>query len=299
MKYIKLILVIFIFSATFTACDTTDTIEMARNSKPEVNLDNTSLTVAEDGSGMITISTDNPTDKPLIFKLYQVSGNAVDGEDYDFGENYSAPDFGPVGGKIVIPAYSTTGSVELKGVTDFEIDNKSAVFELRSMESMNGVVGNNNRITVDFENFVGEDLVCILSWEVNEGAINADGDPISSCDQDLDLYLGPASNPGMIYSWFDCPEAVVLPVDSPDGEYFVSVDYWAPSNLTIDAGEEFEYFTTYSLEVGVVGLFSKTIEGTPVSSQYVNWSAYWSYGADGFKPDVSKITKTGTTFVVE
>lgn len=280
-----------IIGISFTSCKTTDEIEMARLEKPVVEIVESSITVAENGSGVINITTAEPVDKPLTFKLVQIGGTAVKGEDYTFDLD-SDPDYGIIGGKIVIAPYQTTGTLTINGMTDFEIDNKSATFELRSMESMNGVTNANNKVSISFEDYTEDDLTIQLFWDV-------DSADVESCSQDLDLYLGNASNLDISHSWNDCPEQVVLHATDADDDYLISVDYWTPSDVTVDAGDPAEYNTSYYIKIGQVGVSSQIIEGTSSSSNYLNWSAYAAYGGDGFKPAVVQINKTGTNYTIQ
>ncbi|MEE9350541.1 MAG: hypothetical protein V3U80_10875 [Flavobacteriaceae bacterium] len=291
MKHLlKITIALFITSLFFASCETTEEVEMDRNAKPVVNFESSTVTVTEDGTAMITIETATPISKPIIFKLVQVGGNAVDGEDYSFGSNYSEADYGPIGGKVVIPAYATSGSVAIEGVTDFMIDNKSAVFQLESMESMNGIKGAGDKVTVTIADFTSDDLTINLHWTTTDH---------DACDQDLDLYLGNAGNADLAHSWNDCPESLTLLSTDADDVYFISVDLWAPSDFTQGAPGDVPYDTTWELEVGQVGISSQTFAGTTNDSHYLNWSGFGAFGGDGFHSNVIQITKTGSTYVIQ
>ncbi len=305
---IKLTLVSLTLGLFITSCDTTQSPELPRNAKPAVNVDTPTVQVSENGSATITISTNTVSPKPLIFKLVQVGGNAIDGEDFSFNSpqeiadgvsHYSALDYGPIGAKVVIPAYANSGSITIYGMTDFVVDNKKATFELRAMESMNGVTTSKNTVAVTVADYTEDDLTIKLGWTVSDGAVDDTGAPIDACAQDLDLYLGVAGNPDVAHSWNDCPEAVVLHASDADGVYFIHVDYWAPSDVTISTTDPLTYDTTFFLTVGQVGISSQVINGTSSSSQYLNWSGYGNFGGNGYHPNVIQITKTGTNYAIQ
>lgn len=297
---IKLTLALFTFALFITSCDTTESPEMSRNAKPAVKVDTPTIQLSEGGTAAITISTNTPINKPLIFKLVQVGGNAVDGEDYTFDTDldnlpdyYSAADYGAIGGKIVIPAYANTGSLTIHGMTDFVLDNKKATFELRAMESMNGVTTSKNSVSVTVTDYT-DDFVISLSWTTDDASK-------AKCDQDLDVFLVDSANAGVdTAASAACLETVVLPGSSPDGDYFIDVDYWVPSDVTVTAGDPEEYNTAFFLEYGNIGQpTTTTFNGTSSTSRFLNWSAYGQFGGNGYHSHVIKITKTGGTYVVQ
>lgn len=274
------------------SCNPVEEVNLARGSKPEANLVESSVSVTEGQMVTVNITADKPTTRDMIFKLVQVGGDAVDGVDYTFAEN-SAPDYGPIGGKIVIPAYATSGSTTITGLTDFAIDNKSAQFELRSMQSMRGVVGGGKMLSLSIDDYTEDDLSIVLSWEVNSS------DEVA-CDQDLDLYIVDATDTELAHSWFDCPESVTLPAAAPDGDYFIDVDYWAPNTVAADPATDPIYNTKYTLTVGQVGVsseqFGNDFSDADTSNYYLNWSGYYQYGGDGYHQHVLQITKAGTSY---
>lgn len=288
---IKLILATFAFGLFITSCDTTESVDMPRLAKPAVEVDTPTIQLSENGTATITISTNTPINKPLIFKLVQVGGNAVVGEDYTFAEN-SDLDYGPLGGKIVIPAYANTGSLTMSGITDFALDNKKATFELRAMESMNGVTTSKNTVSVSIADYT-DDFVISLSWATDDASKD-------KCDQDLDVFLTDGTANVDVAATSVCVETVILSGSAPDGDYYIDVDYWSPSDVTVTAGDPAEYNTAFFLEYGNIGQPATTIfNGTSSTSRYLNWSAYGQFGGDGYHSQVITITKTGGTYVVQ
>ncbi len=288
---IKLTLASFTFALFITSCDTTSSPEMSRNAKPAVKVDTPTIQLSEGGTAAITISTSTPVNKPLIFKLVQVGGNAVVGEDYTFAANSDA-DYGVIGGKIVIPAYANTGSLTMTGVTDFVLDNKKATFELRAMESMNGVTTSKNSVSVTVTDYT-DDFVISLSWTTDDASKD-------KCAQDLDVFLTNGTANVDVAASTACVETVVLSGSAPDGDYYIDVDYWAPSDRTINVGDPAEYNTAFFLEYGNIGQpTTTTFNGTSSTSRFVNWSAFAQFGGNGYHSQVITITKTGGTYVVQ
>jgi hypothetical protein len=287
-------LIISLLLLGFYSCDTVDEVELARKAKPEVNLVQASVNVSENGTASVSIEADKASTSDMIFKLVQIDGTAERNVDYRFAEE-SAPDYGSIGGRIVIPAYSTIGSTTIIGLTDFEVDNKSAKFELRPMESMEGVVGGSKILSLSIDDYIEDDLTVVLSWEVNV-------DTEDACDQDLDLYLFDSSNTEVSHSWFDCPEQVVLPASAPDGDYFVHIDYYAPNTVAVDPAVDPLYNTRYILTTGQVGVssqsFSNSFSDSDTTNHYLNWTAYAQFGGDGLHLNVIQITKSGTNYTV-
>jgi len=273
------------------SCTTVEDVNLARGNKPEVNLVDSSVSVTEGQTVAVNISADKPTSSDMIFKLVQVGGDAVAGVDYTFAEN-SAPDYGPIGGKIVIPAYSTTGSTTISGLTDFAMDNKTAQFELRSMQSMKGVVGADKTLSLSIDDYTEDDLTVILSWEVND-------DNEAKCDQDLDLYLMDATDTEVAHSWFDCPETVTLSASAPDGDYFIDVDYYSPNTVATDLAVDPIYSTKYTLTVGKIGIssqqFGNGFDDSDTTNYFMNWTGE---GGSGYHSHVVQITKSGINYTV-
>ncbi len=293
-KHIYKALGVFVFLAYLNSCQTVEEIDFKTRQKSVGNLVTTSVNVLEGGTATVEISTDQPYTKDLIYKLVQVGGDAVSGEDYSFAED-SAPAYGPIGGKIVIPAYATSGTTTISGLTDFAVDNKTAKFELRPMSSMNGVVGSSKMLSFTIDDFTSDDLTVIMNWDVSDDAI----DP---CDQDLDVFLVDAADNYVTYSASaDCEEQFSLPASAPDGDYFIDVDYWAPSDIITTPGDAGEFFVKYTLTLGQVGVASQQISndfGPDNSNLYLNWSAYGQFGGDGYHAHVVQITKSGSNYTI-
>lgn len=290
---------LLLFTPFFLSCETVEEVVLPRSEKPTVDISTTSVSVTEGGSSTITITTNTAISKDMHFKLFQVSGNAEMGVDYSFAEN-SAADYGPIGGRIVIPAHSTTGSVEIMGLTDFAVDGKSATFELRSSEAKNGVVGSSKEVSVSITDFQSEDLDIILSWATSdEDAYHADS-------QDLDFFIRNSSNQyvgSFAAATGSFPEHNVISASWPDGTYYIDVDYWVPEDITFP-GDAPLFTMEHILTIGKVGVYSTVIKNNytdadATTTEYLQWSAYGNFGGDGYHAGVASIEKSGTTYTVK
>lgn len=241
MKNIYKTIVFTLLSATlFTSCDeldTTDDVVLDRNQKPVVNVTTSaSMVVPEGQSNVITITTDRPTTNDQIFKLVQVSGNGESGVDYSFS-SYSALDYGVVGGRIFIPAFETTGSVTISSLVDTEVDNKSAVFELRSIESMLGVVGDQNRVNLDIEDVIfcawtlemtdsygdswNDATVTLTSAGETTVYANEDLDGVTGSEtQTVDIFMAEGDDYSFSFTSGDWDSEVSYILTAPDGTVF-------------------------------------------------------------------------------
>jgi hypothetical protein len=286
-----------LFTPLFLSCETVEDVVLPRNEKSAVEVSTTSVTVMEGATSTITVTTTKAISKPMQFKLYQTGGTAVAGVDYDFSEN-SAADYGPIGGRIVIPAHATSGSVDIMGLTDFGIDGGTATFELRAMEAMNGVVGSSKEVSVTITDFTEDDLSIDLSWATS------DEDNYHAADQDLDFLLVDARG-GYVTGAFTggMPEHMVLSASLPDGTYYVDLDYWAPSDFSFP-GDPSLFTVEHILSIGKVGVFSTTVQNhvtdaDAVTSEYLQWSGYAAFGGDGYIAGVAQIDKVGTTYTIK
>ncbi len=286
-------------SPLFLSCETVEDVVLPRNDKSTVNLSTTSVTVTEGGSATITITTDTPISKAMHFKLYQTGGTAEAGVDYSFAE-YSAADYGPIGGRIYIPAHSSTGSVEIMGLTDFAVDGKTATFELRSSEAKNGVVGSSTEVSVSIADFQSEDLDVILSWATS------DEENWHADSQDLDFFI--RNSAGSYVGSFAAatgsfPEHNVISAAWPDDTYYIDVDYWAPEDFTFP-GDPALFTVEHILTIGKVGVFSTVVKNNytdadATTSEYLQWSGYGAFGGDGYWAGVASIEKVGTTYTIK
>lgn len=227
-KYIKIGLTLLLFASAFVSCDSVEDVNLPRNEKPTVNLDNSSLTVNEGSTTAVSITTSDIAPKDIIFKLVQIGGNAVEGVDYTFSE-MSAADYGDIGGRVVIPAYSTSGSVDIIGLNADGTAGKTATFKLNSIQSMIGIAGDKTEVTVTIEK--SNSLTMSFDWTL-------DIDGYSTADNiDMDIYISDATDFDIADPWLvdpldaaatgDVPEVYSMDMaDWGDGTYVIWHDLW-------------------------------------------------------------------------
>lgn len=281
-KIIKLGISLLLISLVFVSCETVEDVNLDRSEKPIVNITSTSVTVMGETTSEITLSTDKPSDKDLIFKLVQTSGDAVSGIDYQFAED-SALDYGVVGGRIVIPAYATTGKTEVTGISDYIDGSKSASFTLEAIESIKGIVGATKVVDLTITDFFDPTkLTIIFSWEPH------------ATDFDIVTWSDTAANPhtewgagGATGSHPEIDNSIWL--EDPVGTYYVNIMDWSE-------GIDFPYKFTLLLPNGSIQIIEGTFTGTDKSS-YINdiWTA-WGGGYSSYR--VLMVENSGTGFTV-
>jgi hypothetical protein len=284
-KILKTGISLLLFTPLFLSCETVEDVVLPRNDKSAVDVSTTSVTVTEGESSTITITTNTPTSKPMQFKLLQTGGTAVEGVDYEFAA-YSAGDYGPIGGEIIIDAHQSTGSVEIIGLTDFEADNKTATFQLEAMAAMIGVVGTSKEVTVTVANTVDEQLTMKLEWD---NGVEDD----NLCDADFDAYLDTFE--AYMFTG-NCPEFVDHFVDGntlvsgvlSNGTHNIVVDYWDDNGVA--AGIDYPM----KLSVGKKGKFLAVID---LAGLYATDSPISNAGAGG-ENVVGKIVVSGGLYAI-
>lgn len=253
---------------------------MARSEKPVVNVSTTDVSVMGETNSTITLTTDKISSNAQVFTLIQESGNAVEGTDYTFAEN-SAPDYGEVGGRIVIPAFETSGSTTVTGISDFVDGSKSATFKLVSIESMIGIVGNSGSVKITISDFFDpEKLNIYFSWDA----------PYNKKDFDMVTWSATWGEWGDGGAGSGNPEHddSIWTAD-PDGTYYVNVMDW-------DEGLDFNYHFVILNTNGSIQKINGTFKGTD-KSMYTNdiWRA-WGGGYDSYR--MLKVVKSGSSFTI-
>jgi len=301
-KNIKIGLSLLIFAVAFVSCDTTDPVNLDRNTKPTVNLMASTVSVTEGSSSAITIETSAITSNDIIFTLIQVGGNAVEGVDYEFASN-SAADYGAVGGRVVIPAFATTGSVNINGLLDLESDSKSATFELRSIQSMLGVVGGTSKVTVNIENFTTAYIDLIFEWD-KDIVVPGLGTFDTASNVDYDVFVSDAAGFDINDPWStfngtdyaatgDHPEVLRMdPADWGNGEFILWTELWDNGFLGLGLTDKVPVTTTITRW----GAFANTFVQDP--SQAMNLSDEGAATSPGFHGFIAKVVIADGVFTI-
>jgi len=297
-KYLITYMMVILF---FVSCDTGQDTEkpMDPYSKPVATYTVTSFQdttqEADEFTYVFDITIDRPLREDLPFRAYQVGGTA------------DSSDFIAIDG--VIAAYTTSTQVKVKIVKDFVPEpDETLVLRVAPFNSESSHAWDaehwahllspsspKEEVSINIINYASDDLVVDLSWKVNV-------DNEDDCSQDLDLYLMDATDTEVAHSWFDCPESVTLLGTVPDGDYFIDVDYWAPSTVAVDPAVDPIYNTKYTLTLTQPGVFSESygnsFDDSDTTNYYLNWSGYAQFGGNGYHAHVVQITKSGTNYTV-
>ena len=303
-KIIKIGISLLLITVVFVSCNTTDPVNLDRSVKPTVNLKASTVSVIEGSSSAITIETSAITSNDIIFSLVQVGGNAVEGVDYEFASaDMSAPDYGAVGGRVVIPAYATTGSVNINGLLDLESDSKSATFELRSIQSMLGVVGGTSKVTVNIENFTTAYIDISFAWD-KDIVIPGIGTYNTDANVDLDIFVADAAgydnnNPWGTFNGTDYaatgdhPEVLRMdPSDWGDGEFILFTDLWDNGFFGLGLTDKVPVTTTITRW----GAFANTFVQDP--SQAADLSMEGAATGPGFGGFIAKVKILNGVFTI-
>lgn len=235
-SYIKIAAIAVV--SLLASCETTEETDFALNDKPTVTAAQTSYTVAEGETVNIPITIDEPTNKPLTFKLLIAEGaTAENGLDYEAGDGPQSTDWGfaDAGFSITVPAYAESFEIPITAFTDLVPQEGSETVQLvlTAAGVRNALTPTEDGIVFDItiEEVESEDFVMQLIW--GETYVDASGADHSFCDFDLDLELYNEANEIVAASYSSCPEEItILAGDLPDGTYFIVASYWSPGAAT-------------------------------------------------------------------
>jgi len=275
---------LLLLAPLFIGFQTVEDVGLPRTEKPLVNITTTDVSVMGETNSTITITTNTTSSSPLIFKLVQVDGTAVMDTDYSFEEN-SALDYGDIGGLITIPAYATSGSTTITGISDYIDGTKTASFKLEAIQNMAGIVTSPDMMDLTISDFFDpEKLTIIFSWDA----------PNDGNDYDMVTWSDTAANPHT--EWGDGGATSANPetdnsiwVADPLGTYYVNVMEWG-------YGVDFDYTFVVLNTDGSIKTFKGNFKGTNLG-KYTNdaWTA-WGGSYDSYR--VLKVDHTSTGFTV-
>lgn len=252
-KLIILLLLIISFS-----CEKNEVEDViGEEDKPRVSFSTTSSVINEEGNPQIIINVtmDKPIKTSTTFSAIQVSGDAIEHEDYEVTQG-------------VIPAYSKQGQIIitiLEDVTPETTETLEIEVGAFSVPDIYEVIGTDS-FNFSIENFVSDDLVMSFDWEKS---ILYNGVEYGTCSNvDIDIYIADAENFNInnpfinIYPDFTaatgaCPEEWTLTFeDYSDGEYILFTDLYDNAFFGINQFDPIPVSATFSRP----GVFSQTIE---------------------------------------
>lgn len=221
-------------------------------------------------------------DKPQIVDVHiyisQTGGNATAGEDFSFTD------------EIIIPAFRTEGSGELKISNDTEIEGTETITLKIGDDRLSNLNMAPQSKTIELLNAVSPDLDLTFDWS---GNVMVDTTSVALCDAvDIDIFLGSVDEPDFSLPYAataDCPEHLVMS-GLPDGEYYVWANLWASSIAPADGSVIPFPVTTIASQAGL-------FENEAYSQAENNIILSTDEAENTFKK-VVKITKSGINYTI-
>jgi len=232
--------------------------------------------VEAETSYTVNIKLSAPQIVNVKFYITQVGGNATMGEDYTLSSN-----------KVVIPAFSTSGSFDINIKSD-ELLEDTETFTLQVGDDRTTNV-NFTPATFDFEikNVTGSSLSVDMSWATDAAdAIGLDLAPEKAVDMRMLIV-----HADTVYAVVDGAafESYTFSDADPDGTYLIATDI----SSTVDAGDFNSPITIdMALEFNQVG----TINGMTLSYPAVMTN---EFACDKYRTYLAKIDKAGSNYTID
>lgn len=285
-KYKKIIFLLAItFSTIFIGCDDKDDgtgksnliVSEGLTISVDVPFASPQNLIETDATYPFTVTMSKKQSVPVVVDIFQKSGDAIEGDDFDFTH------------KIIIPANTTTatGSITIK--SDVLAENTES-FTLQIGNDLTSANASVNPVDVTFNiaNYTEDGLMIDLEWNTNIFDIN--GNKISpTTAADLRLLLVDANyNQTVPLQEADGAsfESLMLSPTAADGDYYVVADFfdvYASTN-----GFNVDLTTTFN-QIGVVNDLTFTNIGALNTKNKCPNNYY----------KIAKIIKTGTTYTIE
>ncbi|MGB1204565.1 MAG: hypothetical protein ACPG5B_02895 [Chitinophagales bacterium] len=281
MRYTNQISVLLLFVIlTFVSCDKDEHTDFSTldastvTATLDANLPSTIL--EQDSTFVITISLDKPQVVDMKFYMSLLEGTATEGEDFDYDH------------EIVIPAYATSGSSEIKIYNDLTIEESetfTVVFGDTSTPNVNFVQAEH---TITLENYVNPNLEMYFEWDA---VLATDSGEVHFCDYvDLDVYVFDTDGNDLgIYDAATgaCPEAMLFS-GMADGDYILMTNLWSSGVIPDDPAVVVEFPITGTFIQG--GLFEMHMTQSSENS----FSSADGDSSDDFRPLANLSISNGT-----
>jgi hypothetical protein len=207
-----------------------------------------------------------------------VSGTATSGADYSVSD------------EIIISAFTTSASGELKIMGDADIEETETVTVQIGDDKVANVDFAAQTKTVEILNRVYPNLDLTFDWS---GEVTYDGATVELCDEvDMDIYVFDVDNNDLgIYNAATgaCPEHLTFESQA-DGDYYLWANLYASSVAPTDGSVISFPITTYATQPGN---FEDVMYSQAAASVIVSTDP----AEDTFKP-VMKVTKAGTNYTI-
>lgn len=148
-KYIKLLALVFIASASVSCVNDDDTFGINSN-KSTATTSVTALTIAEGESGVIPFTINNPINMPSQFKIELVGGNGTQ-DDITAGDSDTDADTGiaHVGFEITVPAFASSFDIPVNVLMDLDQSEGDETIKLKISAAGNRTIVTPTAYVVD------------------------------------------------------------------------------------------------------------------------------------------------------
>lgn len=305
---------VFLLGLVNVSCEDDDSI--ARRGKPALSVLNNTVTVTEGETARFNIDVEYPVSEKIDIRIdiLDEQGNPVvtanpSGGDATTGngfydrvefESIEVPyptwfeagwfQYGYLGGSgyvATFPPFSDSIELNIETIQDFIPENtESVTLRLTTTSLMTATI--NETITINIQDFVGDDLVTRLNWAgdyLDSGADPCDID--NGLDLDLELIFGGAY---IQTSYNDCPEELVILGSDADGTYTIDASFWTNNGNSSAEGIN----VPASIEFLKAGVFVESVDLSslfPLNDGGLN---------DGNGNAITSFTieKSGTTYTI-
>jgi len=286
-KKISLYLLLFALVATIASCDKEDytgySTLSATDASGTLSWTLPSSLVETDITYTFSVNLDKPQIADIRIPISQVGGDATAGSDFELG------------GEIFIPAYSTSGSAELKIFADSEVEGTETLTVQIGDNTVANLGYETQTRTIQIDNYVAPVLDLVLDWD---GDVTVEGSPVNLCSSvDIDIYVFDVDDNDLgIYdaATGSCPEHLVFD-GMDDGDYYLWVNLYANDVRPTDGSVVGFPVTIYATQPG---LFENVVY-TQAEANVLNSSDpdYATDGANTFKP-LAKVTVSGSSYTI-
>ncbi|WP_323788257.1 hypothetical protein [Psychroserpens sp.] len=271
------LVIVFLLGLVTFSCEDDDSI--ARRGKPSLTLMSNSVTVTEGETAVFVLNAEYAVSEKIDIRIdiLDDQGNPVvtaEGDPttgnglYDRVqfESVEVPyptwfesgwfEYGYLGGTGYVasfPPFSETMELSIETIQDF-IPEQTETVHLRLSATSLMSASIQQDISININDFVGEDLVARLNWAGDY--LDSAEDP---CDIDvgLDLDLELIFDGGYVQtSYNDCPEELIILSSDTDGTYTIDASFWTANGNTSANGDNIPV----SIDFMKAGVFVESVD---------------------------------------
>jgi hypothetical protein len=299
----KFLLSVLLASSVLVSCDQDNPTENERVSKPVIEVDQTEFSVTEGDEITINLSTVQPINNTMEFKVELIGGTGSF-RDYTTSGDETVEDdgMGVIGHRFSFPAYATDYSFTITPELDMFVEGAETLkLRVYSMGNSNGAL--DKIININVADYVSNDIAIELNWSktrpdrfgtlVDGTYLDAAGDEHPFTDYDFDFYVFDAAFnevTGFAAATGNAPEkAVLLDADLVDGDYYIIPDLYDSGT---DPAVRFKF--DINLKVAKYGVWYHSMPLTYFSDNAVSAPS----GLNGGETLAAILTKSGTTYTL-